>query len=109
MNMNDAVVEMTSKAGISRSALAEELGFTKPAGVLVPLSKARNYGSGMKLESVIRWAHQCGYDLVLQPAGCLVDGQLVLGDPAKPRSQVELEYKLKKAMEAQPASDAKEC
>ena len=97
MNMSEAVAAMVSSAGINKNALARELGFSQNTGVVGPISKARNYGSGMKLESVIRWAHQCGYDLILQPAGCVVDGQLVLGDEAKPRAMVELEMKIKAA------------
>lgn len=99
MNVCEAVSAMLRKCNMSKSQLAAELGFSGPAGVLGPISKARNYGSGMKIESIIKWAHQCGYDLVLQPAGCLVDGQIVLGEEAKSRAQVKLAYQIKKAQE----------
>lgn len=104
MNMAEAVAEMTKSVGITKTTLSQELGFSRPSGVLGPISKARLYGDGMKLNSVIKWAHQCGYDLVLQPAGCLVDGQIVLGNEAKPRNLVKMEYELAKAMKANAAA-----
>ena len=101
MNINDAITKMTQNADITKSDLAKELGFSKPSGVLGPISKARNYGMGMKVESLIRWVHQLGYDLVLQPAGCTVEGQLVLGNEAKTRQMVVLQQNISNALKSE--------
>ena len=99
MKLKDAVKQMISCVGLTQRELSAELYSGNVANISVPLSR-----NSMKVETLIKWANQCGYDLVLQPAGCAVDGQIIIGDGAKPRSQIEfqiaLEGKIKQAQEA---------
>ena len=101
MKLKDAVKQMLSNVGLTQRGLSAEVYSGNVANISVPLSR-----DNMKVETLIRWAHQCGYDLVLQPAGCLVDGQIVLGEEAMPRHLVKMEYDLNKAMEAQKEAGA---
>ena len=95
MVLKDAIKVMLQKAKLTQRGLSEELYTGKIGSVSVPMSRGN-----MKVETLIKWAHQCGYDLVLQPAGCLVEGQLVLGEPSKTREQVKMAYELEKKIEA---------
>lgn len=101
MKFKDAVKQMLSNVGLTQRGLSAEIYSGNVANISVPLSR-----DNMNVETLIRWAHQCGYDLVLQPAGCLVEGQLVLGDEARPRNVVKMEYELSKAIEAQKEAGA---
>lgn len=94
MTLKDAVKAMLQKAKLTQRGLSEELYTGNIGSISVPLSR-----NAMKVETLVKWAHQCGYDLVLQPAGCLVDGQIVIGEPSKTREQVKMAYELAKKMQ----------
>lgn len=94
MDLKNAIKAMLAKSKVTQYRLSEELYNGKIGNVSVPLSR-----NAMRVDTLVKWAHQCGYDLVLQPAGCLVDGQIVIGEPSKTREQVKMAYELEKKIE----------
>mgnify|MGYP006070334447 CR=1 FL=1 len=98
MTHKDALTKVMVEQNISKAELARRCGYESGAAAIIP-----RFNNDIQISKLIAMANALGYEIVMQPIPDNPD--------MRPAAQLVLDSipKKKKAMEARPASDAKEC
>lgn len=64
MTVTECIKTLMERHGVSQRDLAERLGYTGQGCISKPLS--RNNGMGMRVDTLIKWVEELGYQVIIQ-------------------------------------------